>query len=310
MEQKNQNKVPALKGAVDTALGRIQELRKWGALHIPKDYSPENAIRSASFIIADLTTKEKKPVMEACTKASIQNALLDMVVQGLNPMKNQVAFIPRGNKLYCQRQYAGTEAMARRFGGVKEVIPVVIYENDKFKYRIDPQTGYYEITEHEQSLENIDINKVKGAYAVVHKQDGSKPFIEIMTKAQIQRAWNQGDMNGQSPAHKNFTEEMAKKTVSNRACKRFINRSDDAPIVHEEEEDLSLKAAKEEIQESANQEEIQWTQAEVEEEAENKKGEANETEKSEVDKQNNQSTEPESEEAPTEENTDEPNWAQ
>ena len=52
-----------------------------------------------------------------------------------------------------------------------------------------------------------------------------------MTMDQIKKAWGQGATKGGSPAHKDFTEEMAKKTVINRACKRFINTSDDSPVL-------------------------------------------------------------------------------
>ena len=49
-----------------------------------------------------------------------------------------------------------------------------------------------------------------------------------MSISQIKSAWGQGATKGSSPAHKNFTDEMAKKTVIGRACKMIINSSDDA----------------------------------------------------------------------------------
>ena len=45
---------------------------------------------------------------------------------------------------------------------------------------------------------------------------------------EIRKAWAQGAAKGGSPAHKNFPQEMAKKTVINRACKIFVNTSTDA----------------------------------------------------------------------------------
>lgn len=254
-QKKTQSKVPALRGVVDQTINRIKTLREWGALSIPSDYTPENAVRSAAFIINDLKNKDKEPVVQSCTKESIMNALLDMVVQGLNPMKHQCSFIPYGKKLMMRREYAGTIAMAKRFGGVKEVNPVIIYQNDKFRYHIDPNTGKIIPDEHEQSIDNIDINKIKGAYAIVHYGE-NQTYTELMTYDMIKAAWNQGEMKGQSPAHKNFTDQMVKKTVINRACKLFVNSSSDAPVI-EEEQDKNKETVKKEIQEEANSEEFE-----------------------------------------------------
>ena len=62
------------------------------------------------------------------------------------------------------------------------------------------------------------------------KEDGQN-YIEIMNIGQIRKAWNQGAAKGASGAHINFTDEMAKKTVINRACKLFFNTSDDSDLL-------------------------------------------------------------------------------
>ena len=91
-------------------------------------------------------------------------------------------------------------------------------------------TSDISITKHRQKLENIDNGKIKAVYAVVTKNDGSH-YVEVMTMEQVRKAWGQGATKGQSPAHKNFAEEMAKKTVINRACKLFVNTSSDSAIL-------------------------------------------------------------------------------
>ena len=45
----------------------------------------------------------------------------------------------------------------------------------------------------------------------------------------------QGATKGQSPAHRNFPQEMAKKTVIGRACKLFVSTSDDAGVYGSED---------------------------------------------------------------------------
>jgi recombination protein RecT len=103
----------------------------------------------------------------------------------------------------------------------------VIYEGDDFVYAIDPETGLTKIVKHDQKIENIDVSKIKGAYAIAKKQDGSS-LIEIKTISQIKQAWLQSPTKGQSPAHKNFPDQMAKRTVISAVCKMVVNSSDDA----------------------------------------------------------------------------------
>ena len=224
--------VPAVqKDITNSVLTRINQFRQAGELSFPENYSPENALKSAALILVGTETRDKKPVLTACTKVSIANALLEMVVQGLSPMKKQCSFIAYGTKLEMQREYNGTIALAKRFGGVKETpVANIIYEGDDFVYEVDPMSGKKKIVKHEQSFENLDNTKIKGAYVVIRVEGEELPHLEIMTMAQIKAAWNQGAMKGNSPAHKNFPDQMCKKTVINRGCKILINSSDDSAL--------------------------------------------------------------------------------
>jgi len=220
---------------VDAVLARVRDLEGVGGLVIPPDYSAPNALRSAYLILQDMKDSSNVSVLQSCTQPSIQNALFKMVVDGLSPSKHQCSFIARGNKLTLQREYAGSIALARRFGNMKDVYAGVIYDGDEFQFAVDTTTGMKQITKHEQKFENLDDSKIRGAYAVVVLNDGSVN-TEIMTMAQIKKSWDQGPTKGQSPAHKNFPGEMAKKTVINRACKLLIASSDDS-ILNEPGED-------------------------------------------------------------------------
>lgn len=212
----------------EQVLTRIEEFQKTGGMVLPKDYSVENHMKSAWLILQATTDRNGNQALAVCTKESIANALLDMVLQGLAVSKKQGYFIVYGNKLEFQRSYFGTIALAKRTGGIKtEPVANVIYEGDEFVYSIDPKTARISIVKHEQKIENIDNTKIKGAYALVTLADGTTQ-VTIMSMAQIRAAWAQGATKGGSPAHKNFAEEMAKKTVIGRACKAIINSSDDA----------------------------------------------------------------------------------
>lgn len=217
---------------VDLTLSRISELEETGSLQIPKSYSAANALRAAWLLLQDVKTLDKRPVLEVCTKESIANALLKMVLQGLNPVKRQCSFIAYGNTLVCQREYQGSIAVAKRYG-LKSVVANAIFKGENFSYEIDSQTGLKKILKHESSFENYG-NEVIGAYAIIVMEDDTKN-VEIMNMKQIQAAWNQGPTKGQSPAHKNFPDQMACKTVINRAVKTIINSSDDADLFEDEQ---------------------------------------------------------------------------
>ena len=76
------------------------------------------------------------------------------------------------------------------------------------------------------NLANIDNTKILAAYAVVINKDGTR-HIEVMTRTQIQKAWEQGAMKGKSGAHTNFTDQMCMKTVIQRACKIALDSTAD-----------------------------------------------------------------------------------
>lgn len=257
MEKKEQTKSLSVfqKDITDSVTSRINELQEMGALVLPKTYAVGNELKMAWFALQEVKDRNGKPALEVCSKESVANALLKMCIQGLSVWRKQVDFIVYGNKLSCDREYHGTIALALRTGRVTGIPEAeIIYENDIFKYRI--VNGKKEVVEHAQDLENIDITKIKGAYAVVPLTDGTF-YTEIMTIQQIRQAWMQGAMKGQSGAHKNFTDQMAKKTVISRALKLFISSSDDASLMENEAEPVPVEEKRETL------EEVEFTDAEV-----------------------------------------------
>lgn len=227
----------------ENVLSRIEQFQADGGLTLPANYSVENHLKSAWLILQSTKDKDGNPALSVCTKDSIANALFDMVLQGLAVSKNQGYFIVYGNKLEFQRSYFGTVALAKRVGGIKqEPIANVIYEGDEFIYSIDPNTARIQIIKHEQKIENIDNTKIKAAYALTVRPDGTTQ-VTIMSMQQIRAAWQLGATKGNSPAHKNLAEEMAKKTVIGRACKMIINSSDDAWLYEGKNDEMEVDVA-------------------------------------------------------------------
>lgn len=241
---------------VDNVLAKINQFQQTGELKLPEGYAAANALQSAYLLLTDLTDKDGALILPMVTPASVANALLKMVLLGLSPMKRQCSFIKYGDKLTLQQEYAGTVTLARRFGKLKTVKAQVVYEKDIFEYDVNPETGKRFVIKHEQKLDNIDITKIRGAYAVTTLEDGSVD-TEIMTIVQIRQAWLQGKAKGNSPAHNNFTDQMAMKTVIGRACKLLITTSDDANAYDDTEaEVIESKPHQQAIEQGANRMEL------------------------------------------------------
>ncbi|WP_239748931.1 MULTISPECIES: recombinase RecT [unclassified Mammaliicoccus] len=244
----------------DNVLARVKSLETQGDLKFPENYSPENAMKSAMLTLQDLKGSKKdgyKPALEFANPNSIANALMDMVVQGLNPAKNQGYFIMYGDKVQFQRSYLGTMAVTRRVTGAKEINAEVIFEGDEVKYKT--KNGKIVDLEHSQSFGNRDSKKIIGAYATVVFEDESKNYTEIMSFEEIEEAWKQSQMvyDGkfkEDGTHRRFPQEMAKKTVINRACKKLLNSSDDSSLLSSEIKNRDNRQRKEilDAEEEAN----------------------------------------------------------
>ncbi|WP_051758205.1 recombinase RecT [Rossellomorea vietnamensis] len=264
MSNKNNQLAMVKKDTVDVVAEKVKQFQESGELHFPASYSPENAMKSAWLILQNAKDKDKRPVLDVCTKDSIANSLLEMVVQGLNPMKKQGYFIAYGNQLTFQRSYFGTMAVTKLVTGAKDIDAAVIYDGDEVDYEM--KNGRIVNLTHKQKFQNIDKEKILGAYAtIVFSND--RVYHELMTIDEIRKAWSKAQfwakdrkVEKEGSTHDEFKQEMAKKTVINRACKKFLNSSNDASLTldyfnrsDESNDEAQLKA---EIQQNANQDVI------------------------------------------------------
>lgn len=245
-------------------LSKIDAFQKSGELSLPKDYNVENALKSAYIILSD----PKNNILAKCDKSSVSEALLKMVVYGVSPIKKQCYFIPYGEKLECSISYAGNIAIAKRYGNLKSIKGNAIFKGDTFEFEVDTVTGCRKIIKHVQTLESIGTNEIIGAYAVYELNNGIVD-VEVMNINQIIMAWGQGGSKGNSPAHKNFADQMAIKTVLNRACKLLISSSDDSvlydPLEEEKLIDVTDANVQHEIKQEANKESLSFDTSNVEE---------------------------------------------
>lgn len=245
---------------VDGLAAQLEEKKKYG-LSFPADYNPMNSLMGAYLILKETTDKNGKCVLESCSQASIANSLMDMVTMGLSMQKKQCYPVAYGGKLQCQVSYHGHKAMAHRYGA-KTIEAEVIYEGDTFKYHI--KNGRKVLDEHQQDFKNINLDKIVGAYCVITFADGSR-YMEVMNMGQIKDAWRKGyGYKEGAGTHKAFTDMMAKKTVTSRACKQIVQQYGDVFAIdavesstEREYDDTVAQDAAHEIQENANKAEYE-----------------------------------------------------
>ncbi|MGE7022022.1 recombinase RecT [Solibacillus cecembensis] len=214
------------KDITDQVNGKLGELQQEG-LVIPQNYNASNSLKSAFFKLQEVKDKSGRPALEVCSKDSIANALLDMTVQGLSPAKTQCYFVVYGTQLQMLRSYFGTQSVLKRLSGVKDIWANVIYQDDVFDY--ENYHGRERLISHKTAFENRD-KEILGAYAIVKTADDEE-ILTVMTKKEIEASWGQSKTS--QAVHKKFPQEMAKRTVINRAAKAFINTSDDSDLLIE-----------------------------------------------------------------------------
>ena len=197
-------------------------------LSLPPDYSVGNALNSAYLILSD--TSKGQPLLDKCDQGSVIKALMNMAIQGLSPAKNQCYFIPYGNQLVMQRSYFGSISVVKRLSNVKDIQAQVVHKDDTFK--IGGENGVLVVKEFEPSFENLD-KPIIGAFAWIEDINGNRTYT-VMTKKDIDTSWSHAKTK---KVQNEFPEEMAKRTVINRAAKFYINSSSD--------NDLFVKAVNE-----------------------------------------------------------------
>lgn len=245
-------------------IGNLVKLElKQSSVITPANYSFENALKSAWLILQETLDRNKKPALEVCSQESIQNAILNMALQGLNPAKNQCYFVVYGRQLQLIRSYMGAQMTAKLVNpDISDIRAQVVYSGDQIE--IDVEHGRDVIKGHKRQFGSINKAEIVGAYAIAVGLDETRHlYTEIMTLDEIKASWKQSKMSAvaesgainQSSTHGKFTGEMAKRTVINRLCKRIINTSDDSALLSSfarSEEKDEAEIINEHIRENAN----------------------------------------------------------
>ena len=154
----------------DQVLHRVTTMEAANELTLPDGYHVGNALKSAWLYLQSIKDKADRPATQTCTRASIANCLLEMVIRGEHPM-HHCYFIPTGNQLTFWEKYTGKLMRAKRDTDIQAVNAQVVYKGDEFTYTVD-EDGRYQLVAHKTSIQNMTPANIVAAYAVVIMRDG------------------------------------------------------------------------------------------------------------------------------------------
>lgn len=214
----------------DAVLGKIKTMTEGGDLKLPATYNAGTALKQAFLKIKETKDKNGKNALQVCTTDSISRALLGMCVQGLEPSKNQCYFIVFGNELNLFRSYFGAQAALRRaVPSVGKIVTDIAHEGDEYEFEVNQYGERYIKCIITDPMKNVDKPYAFG-FCNIYDHDGNLLGSTKMTWKEIQTSWNKTRTGGAT--QKEFPEEMAKRTLINRACKHLLNSSVESnPIV-------------------------------------------------------------------------------
>ena len=211
------------KDMADVVSGRIAQLTGEGTLVMPSDYSYGNALKYAMVKIAGVKDRNGKPALEVCTKKSVANALLDMVLQGLSPERTQCYFIVYGNELQMQRSYFGSVVALKRLDpNVGKIVCDIAHEGDTVRWNMTEAGERYAECIETDPMTNHD-KPIAMGFCNIYSKTGELLGNTYMTYKEIETCWKHNTAYGKASTHKEFPEEMAKKTLIHRACKFLRN---------------------------------------------------------------------------------------
>lgn len=201
---------------------------KDNSIAIPANYDVSGAVVGFYNALLNTEDRNKRPALEVCTPSSINNTLFEMISNGLDIRKKQAYLIVYGKSLTLQKSYFGTQKAAKAARlDLSDFRARVIYAKDTYETEILAD-GRKVLVKHEQPFNQPkELDNIIGAYSIV-MVDGEAD-LEEMTIEQIKKSWAKSKTGG--AVHKEFPEEMCKKTVITRHAKRFINTSDDSAVL-------------------------------------------------------------------------------
>lgn len=176
--------------------------------------TPERLLRAV------FTAATRQPDLYRCTPQSVYRSVMLAASAGLMPdgITGQAYLLPynnKGNGLECQLQLGveGMRVLARRSGEIKAIGQQVVREGDDFSF----EYGTTKFLRHVPKPDNRA--PIRAFYSVAEFTGGGTDF-EVMWKGEVDLVRARSRAKDSGPWVSDY-EEMGKKTVTRRLCKRL-----------------------------------------------------------------------------------------
>lgn len=207
------------------------------------------------FVQNCLSLLNEKPELAKYGQAQVIGGLIKGAYLGLDFYSQECYLVPFGNQLSFMPGYKGDMKLARKYSirQIKDIYAKLVREGDFFEEIIEngePSINF--------KAQPFNTGKIIGAFAVVLYKDGGMEY-ETMNIDDLENTRNQSKAKN-SPAWKNFTGQMYKKTVIHRLCNTIdLDMDDRMRSLFMEGVDIETdvkEVAKREIEENENSEEF------------------------------------------------------
>lgn len=193
-----------------------------------------STVKPEAFRDVFLTAAKKEPKIFNATTSSVQQALIAAARSGLMPDGKMAALVPFKNKAgELEVQFIvmvmGYIHLFKKHAGVHSMTVNIVRDNEPFTYI----EGFETTFEHHPNVFAENRGEKVGAYAIFRDKDGDVMHLEIMSKAEINKARSVSKMSG--GPWRDWEDEMWRKTVVRRAAK-YLPLTDEAQRILDNED--------------------------------------------------------------------------
>jgi recombination protein RecT len=215
-------------------LNALQERKE---LALPSNVSPE-AFKNAAIVAV-----QDNPAILQCEEASVMKAIRTIAAAGLVPDGREAAIVPFKGKAQAMPMVFGLIKSARRSGDVTDIRAHIVYQNELDQGMFEYVVGDEETLVHRPILFG-EKGEAVATYAIAKLKDGTI-VREFMDKEQIEKVrksspQQRGKANP-SGIWQDWTDEMWKKSVIRRLCKRLDLSAEDIRRLNTEQDTQSIK---------------------------------------------------------------------
>lgn len=177
---------------------------------LPKDFNKARFVQNALALV------NENPNIAKYGQQKIMSGLLKGAYLGLDFYSKECYLVPYGNDLNYQTDYRGAKKLAKKYSirPIKDIYAKLVHEGDLFEEKIIGGEQSFDF-----KPKPFNDGKIIGAFAVVLYKDGGMAY-DTMSLADLENT-RKASKASNSPAWKNFTGEMYKKTVLHRLCKHI-----------------------------------------------------------------------------------------